>query len=174
MWLWMSGAAGADADLAAATLARLEASATQGVVEAQVELAMRLLEGRGIARDIFQAMEWFFKAAERGSCEAQYRLGMIYAYGQGVLRNEHRALRWLRRAMRGGHPGAHRELARLWQRMALQRRGLPFPETRRIAPPRELFLPFVFSTYNRRRMLVLCRGGQEALGPKDTDTLTEF
>lgn len=129
-WLWMMHAAHAGEMTAAIPPAQLEAAAARGVVEAQVELGLRMLEGRGMARDRFGAMEWFFKAAARGSSEAQYQLGRMYAHGIGVLRNERRALRWLRRAARQGHVLARQEIARLWQRMALQKRDKPLPDTR--------------------------------------------
>lgn len=129
-WLWVMHAAHAGEATAAMSLEQMEEVAAQGVVEAQVELGLRLLEGRGMTRNPFGAMEWFFKAAARGSSEAQYQLGRMYAHGIGVLRNERRALRWLRRAARQGHVLARREIARLWQRMALQKRYKPLPDTR--------------------------------------------
>ena len=90
------------------------------------------LEGFGVSRDYFAAMDWFFKAAAQGHGDAEYNLGIMYAYGIGVARQDNKARRWLSRAAARRHRLAQRELEGLLQRRAEFRRRYPLPDLRRV------------------------------------------
>jgi localization factor PodJL len=62
---------------------RLRASALAGDPAAEFEIAMRLAEGRGVARDPAKAAAWFERAASQGLVPAQYRLGSMTEKGLG-------------------------------------------------------------------------------------------
>ncbi|MEW8625194.1 MAG: tetratricopeptide repeat protein [Candidatus Thiodiazotropha sp.] len=64
--------------------------------EAQFQLGMLYLYGRGIGQDIQQGVTWLKQAAEDGySYLAANELGQIYLAGQWVERNEAEAIKWL-------------------------------------------------------------------------------
>jgi TPR repeat protein len=90
------------------------------------------LEGTGVRRDYFVAMDWFFRAAAQGDADAEYNLGIMYAYGIGVARQDAKARRWLSRAASRRHRLAERELDGIRQRGAEFRRRYPLPDLRRV------------------------------------------
>ncbi len=64
--------------------------------EAQFQLGMLYLYGRGTEQDIQQGVAWLKQAAEDGySYLAANELGQIYLSGQWVERNEVEAVKWL-------------------------------------------------------------------------------
>ena len=65
-----------------------------GVISAQVNLAVMLMDGLGVAQDFQQAAKWFSKAAEQGNAEAQYNLGVLYQEGKGLAKNPVEAAKW--------------------------------------------------------------------------------
>ena len=52
--------------------------AEQGDVDAQYELALAYLQGKGVNQSDAQAFEWLQKAAEQGHAEAQYDFAQMY------------------------------------------------------------------------------------------------
>lgn len=62
----------------------LEKAARGGLGAAQVDLGIWLANGRGGAKDVVQARQWFVRAAVQRNRVAQNRLARIYAYGSGV------------------------------------------------------------------------------------------
>jgi hypothetical protein len=52
-------------------------------------------EGRGVARDPKQALEWLRKSANSGFVKAQFAIGRFYARGTGVKRDLPTACFWL-------------------------------------------------------------------------------
>lgn len=93
-------------------LGRLKVRATLGFEDAQLGLAWRYREGRGLPQDFSKAGLWFEKAAKSGSARAQYDLGLLHYYGLGDLRvseadfggpgtaGENQARRWFELAAR--------------------------------------------------------------------------
>lgn len=77
--------------------------------------------GRGVARDISQAVAWYRKAAEQGYAKAQSNLGALYADGDGVGRDEAQAVAWWRKAAEQGHPRARINLGVMYA----EGRGVP-------------------------------------------------
>ena len=84
--------------------------AEQGDAKAQLHLAGLYRAGRGIARDLDQAMRWYRAAAERGLAEAQFELGKVYDTGTGGPRDPFEAVRWYRLAAQQGHGRAQYNL----------------------------------------------------------------
>jgi predicted RNA-binding Zn-ribbon protein involved in translation (DUF1610 family) len=89
-----------------------EALANDGTQD--YELAMRLLEGRNIAKDPDRAVSLLERAAENGYVLAQYQLGLCLRDGIGVAPNDERALTWLRLAAESGEPRAEYELGQMY------------------------------------------------------------
>jgi len=80
--------------------------AYEGDAEAQYNLGVLYLEGRGVERNPEQAHGWFLRAAEKGHLEAQYNLGHMALSGMGMEKNTEQALHWWRQAAEGGYPQA--------------------------------------------------------------------
>ncbi|MGA2494798.1 MAG: hypothetical protein ABSF67_17955 [Roseiarcus sp.] len=103
------------ADLMAAIPAGLSQPLHDGVVAgdvgAEFELAVRLLDGRGVARDPHAAAQWFEQAASRGLPIAEYRLAALYEKGVGVTRDLPVAMGWYVKAASAGNARAMHNLA---------------------------------------------------------------
>ncbi len=65
----------------------LIAKATQGDARAQLSLAYRYRDGKGVDRDDSQAMRWAHLAADAGSADAMDFVGFAFLRGQGVHGN---------------------------------------------------------------------------------------
>ena len=87
-------------------------AASAGDVEAQYNLALALLHGRGVAADPTAAFDGLLQAAEGGLAQAQARLGVLYATGEGVVADPLEAHKWFFLARRGGDADAARNLER--------------------------------------------------------------
>jgi localization factor PodJL len=103
------------ADLAAAIPAGLPQAlhdgAAAGDVGAEFELALRLLDGRGVARDPQAAAQWLQQVAIRGLPIAEYRLAALYEKGVGVTRDLPMAMGWYVKAAAAGNARAMHNLA---------------------------------------------------------------
>ena len=71
--------------------------------------------GRGVAKDLVQALRWYRRAAEQGFAGAQANLGVMYARGQGVAANYATAAVWFHRAAVRGHLAAQYNLGLLYE-----------------------------------------------------------
>ena len=91
--------------------ASLRDAVAGGQPNAEYELAMRLLEGRGLPKDQPAASRWFERAASLGLAPAQYRLGSMYEKGIGVARDLADARRWYLKAAEAGNARAAHNLA---------------------------------------------------------------
>jgi localization factor PodJL len=91
--------------------ASLRDATAAGQPNAQYELAMRLIEGRGVPKDQPAAARWFERAALAGLAPAQYRLGSLYEKGIGVNRDPAAAKRWYLKAAEAGNARAAHNLA---------------------------------------------------------------
>ncbi|HEY1944420.1 MAG TPA: hypothetical protein VGH40_20095 [Roseiarcus sp.] len=91
--------------------ATLRDAATAGDVNAEFEMGVRLIEGRGVAKDPHAAAQWFEQAAARDLPIAQYRLGALYEKGVGVARDSELAMSWYAKAANAGNARAMHNLA---------------------------------------------------------------
>lgn len=94
------------------SVAILDAAAKSGHVRAQTRLAWSYEAGRGIARDLALAAQWFFSAAQAGDGEAMHALAVMHGTGAGRDKDATLAERWLRRSAAAGYPAAIAELKR--------------------------------------------------------------
>jgi TPR repeat protein len=85
----------ADRKLLADTLAK----AVKGDAQSQFELGQSFFKGSfGAAKDEWEAVKWFRKAADQNDAKAQNHLGVCYFKGQGVGKDEWEAVKWYRKA----------------------------------------------------------------------------
>ncbi|HEY1454443.1 MAG TPA: hypothetical protein VGF57_13360 [Roseiarcus sp.] len=89
----------------------LRDAVTAGAPAAQYELALRLFEGRGLAKDQPAAARWFERAASLGLAPAQYRLGSMLEKGIGVASDRAAAKGWYLKAAEAGNVRAAHNLA---------------------------------------------------------------
>tara|TARA_R110000868_G_scaffold4155_55_gene25729 strand:+ start:18343 stop:19560 length:1218 start_codon:yes stop_codon:yes gene_type:complete len=83
-------------------LREFTALAEKGDANAQFNLAILYLTGRGTDRDIGKSVEWHLKAAAQGLPAASNGLGVFYYQGIGVKQDYPQALKWFRRAAARG------------------------------------------------------------------------
>lgn len=94
------------------SVAILAAAARSGHVRAQTRLAWSYESGRGIARDLALAAQWFGSAAQAGDGEAMYALAVMHATGAGRDKDPALAEEWLQRSAAAGYPAAIADLKR--------------------------------------------------------------
>ncbi len=82
-------------------------------VAAMEELARRLVQGIGIAKDQQAAAGWLMRAAERGSVQSAFNVGVMYERGFVVERDSTKAIEWYRKAAEADVPMAKHNLALL-------------------------------------------------------------
>jgi len=87
-------------------LAKVQASADQGDLEAQAKLGVMYYWGEGAPMDWDKAKVWLRKASERGHADAQAKLGAMCFLGQGGPRDLDESLKWFRAAAEQGEPYA--------------------------------------------------------------------
>ncbi len=61
--------------------------AKQGDANAQNNLAMLYVNGRGVEKNSGEAVRWLQKSVDQGNASAQVNLGTLYATGDGVDKN---------------------------------------------------------------------------------------
>src|SRR5262249_22160637 len=101
----------ADDATAAIETAALRQRASAGEPVAQLEIASRLGEGKGVRRDLAEAFLWIELAALLGHAPAQFRLGLCWEHGIGTTIDPERAKAWYRRAADQGVVRAMHNLA---------------------------------------------------------------
>ena len=84
----------------------LKNAAEKGVVEAQYNLGVCYEFGKGVEKDLSEAVKWYRKAAEQGDAMAQYNLGILYFEGSGVDKNLPEAAKWFRKSAEQGDANA--------------------------------------------------------------------
>ncbi len=84
--------------------------AEQGDLQAQNDLGVKYIQGKGVALDYEKAVKLFRMAAERGYAPAQKNLGQMYTTGTGVDQSHAQAVDWNRRAADQGNPGGQYNL----------------------------------------------------------------
>lgn len=78
--------------------------ASQGDADAQYNLGVLYMNGRGVAQDDFQAVKWYQSAAAQGNWNAQTNLGRMYAHGKGIKQDDVHALMWFILGAVSGYP----------------------------------------------------------------------
>jgi hypothetical protein len=86
-------------------------AAEQGLAQAQLNLAVLYLDGKGVESDPTVAARWLLKAAQQGLIEAQYDLGLLYEFGRGVAADREVAVAWYKKAAAQGDAQAKSKLA---------------------------------------------------------------
>ncbi len=97
-----------------------DATLLAGDADAQYNLGMKYLEGKGVPRDYTEAVNLLQSAAMQGDARAQYELGSMYANGKGVEASFIYAHVWWNLAAASGHQGAKSRLDSLEPRMSTQ------------------------------------------------------
>jgi uncharacterized protein len=76
--------------------------AKRGSADAQYQLGLLYLDGRGTLQDFSEAAKWIILAAEQNHPLAQYELGLLYNTGQGVDLDNEKGYMWLNLAAAAG------------------------------------------------------------------------
>jgi TPR repeat protein len=80
-----------------------------------INLGVLYEDGRGVAKDLAQAVAWYRQAAEKGDASAMCFLGDMYLNGRGAARDMAQALAWYRKAAALGNESAKANLKKLGQ-----------------------------------------------------------
>ena len=80
--------------------------AESGDREIQYNLGVMYSEGRGVEKDIQQAIPWLTEAANQGDADAQFRLGKLFTQGKEIEQNLQSAELWIRQAANNNHGAA--------------------------------------------------------------------
>ena len=91
------------------------ALADQGDATAQANLGIMYRDGRGVAKDDAQAVQWYRKAAEQGNAFGQTNLGVMYRDGRGVAKDDAQAVEWFRQAAEQGFAPGQNNLGYMYQ-----------------------------------------------------------
>jgi peptidoglycan hydrolase-like protein with peptidoglycan-binding domain len=100
-------------DLSALAIDEVRERANADDVAAMEELARRLVQGIGVAKDQQAAAGWLLRAAQRGSAQAAFNVGVMYERGFVVERDSTKAIEWYRKAAEANVPMAKHNLALL-------------------------------------------------------------
>lgn len=76
--------------------------ARKGNADAQYQLGILYLTGKGTLQDFSEASKWFILAAEQNHPLAQYELGLLYQVGQGVEIDNEKSYMWFNLAAAAG------------------------------------------------------------------------
>ena len=85
--------------------------AQQGDPEAQYNVGLLYLQGRGVEQNDREALKWFTYAGEQGLADAQYNAGVLFYTGKGVYPDYNSAIDWWTLAAEQGHANAQNNLA---------------------------------------------------------------
>jgi len=86
------------AALAADEITDLQSRAKSGDTKAQIGLAIRLRDGKGVTKDDAEALMWAHKAADAGNADAMDFVGFAYLRGAVVKRNPAIAIAYFKEA----------------------------------------------------------------------------
>ncbi len=104
---------GSPTDWAALPIEELRSKANLNDILAMEELARRLVQGLGVAKDPQAGAGWLLRAAQQGSAQAAFNVGVMYERGFVVERDSTRAVEWYRKASDADLPVAKHNLALL-------------------------------------------------------------
>ena len=91
-------------------------AAHRGDARSMASLGLLCSLGRGVSRDVEQALEWWRKGAEAGDGRAMANLAVCYRLGNGVDRNLAQALAWCRKGVEAGDGRAMANLGFFYER----------------------------------------------------------
>jgi uncharacterized protein len=77
-------------------------AAQQGNTVAMVMIGGAYSHGRGVKKDLVEAVSWYRKAAEKCNIKAQFNLGNMYHKGEGVKKDNILAQMWWKITLLGG------------------------------------------------------------------------
>lgn len=95
------------ADTDDSPLAALYRAAAGGDRRAQYDLAVSLIQGRGVPQDHAAASYWLRETATAGLAQAQYNLGVMYDLGIAGIKDPVEALLWFHAAADQNHARAY-------------------------------------------------------------------
>lgn len=90
--------------------------AEQGDSAAQFKLGLLFYNGRGMARDYSQALDWFKKAAQQGHPLAQFNAGYMYEKGEGTPQDYVEAAKCYRESAERGNQLAQYNLGYMYEK----------------------------------------------------------
>ena len=82
---------------------------------AQFFLGEMYLKGKGVDRNLDEAVNWYRKAAEQGDAPAQSELGILYYYGVGMQQDYEQAAYWNHKAAEQGDAVAQCNLGHMYE-----------------------------------------------------------
>jgi TPR repeat protein len=88
-------------------------AADQSLADAQNNLGMLYLEGKGVARDLVQAFQLFDRAAAQKDPWGLNNLGGMFEMGWGTTADKTRALDLYQQALAAGNSAAQQNIDRL-------------------------------------------------------------
>ena len=100
-------------DWASLPIEDVRTRANANEIPAMEEIARRLIQGIGVAKDPQAGAGWLLRAAGAGSAQAAFNVGVMYERGFVVERDSSRAVEWYRKAADGNMPAAKHNLALL-------------------------------------------------------------
>ncbi len=100
-------------DWAAVPIDELRTRANANELPAMEELARRLIQGVGVAKDPQAGAGWLLRAAQGGSPQAAFNVGVMYERGFVIERDSSKAVEWYQKAIDGNMPAAKHNLALL-------------------------------------------------------------
>ncbi len=83
----------------------LRASAEDGDPMLQLNIGIMYLEGKGLPKDVPEAVRWFKKSAEKGCAFGMVNLGKMYFNGWGITPDNIRAYAWVKLGFLRFKPG---------------------------------------------------------------------
>ena len=93
---------------------RLSTLAVKGDAKAQTSLAHKYALGKGVEKDMNEAVRWYRVAGNQGEAEAQFNLGYMYYNGEGLPRDFVKAVEWFRKSAAQGNAGAQGSLGLMY------------------------------------------------------------
>lgn len=105
----MAAYASGDFDTAAREFSLL---AAKGDKEGQYNMGLLYEEGQGVAKNYYEAVSAYTKAARQGYVDAYFALGEIYISRSAPKKDRVEAYRWLEMAAKYGHPRGNDEFER--------------------------------------------------------------
>ncbi len=93
-------------------------AAERGDAAAQFRYAEMLRDGRGVRKNMREAVSWTRKAADAGLAAAQCQMGLFYMNGLGVDLDEDKAVEWLEKAAVQNHAQAQYNLGVYYARFS--------------------------------------------------------
>ena len=105
-----------DASKAARIGELFQKSSDQGNGNAENELGLLYLTGKGVAKDVDKAKALFEKAAEKGIDGAIHNMGVLYLSGQGVAKDPKKAMEYFEKAAKKNNKDSQYVLGMLFQK----------------------------------------------------------